>query len=391
MAGPLTGIKVIDLTAVIAGPFSTMILGDLGATIIKIEPLRGDDSRHLGPPFQQGTGHPFLGLNRNKHSLALDLKHPEAVEIITRLATTADVFIQSTRPGTMQRLGLDYPTLRQHNPRLIYCSNSPYGTAGPLHDQAGYELAIQGYAGLMYRGDDPPQRERQSIVDISTGMTIVYSVLAALYARERTGQGQCVETSLLGAIMSVQAGRFVSGPDSTSTSVERVGSSATYRTYKTQDDWIIIAVLNDNLFRRLCQALQHPEWQQDERFRTHALRIAHEQELTALISATLSQQSAEIWLARLQAEGVPCSPIQRLDALFNDPQIVANHLVADIEHPQIGTFKAYGIGPKFSETPASIRMPPPGLGQHTEMILTELGYNAETIAALQARGVIARE
>ena len=163
MAGPLDGVRIIDITSVIAGPFATMILGDLGATVIKIESPRGDDSRHLGPPFLHGTGVPFLGLNRNKYSLCLNLKQPAAIDVVYRLAESADVFLESNRPGAMERLGLGYEVLRQRNPRIIYCSNTPYGTAGPHREQAGYELAIQGYAGVMYRGDHPPQREQQSI------------------------------------------------------------------------------------------------------------------------------------------------------------------------------------------------------------------------------------
>lgn len=202
MPGPLDGVRVIDITSVIAGPFATMTLGDLGATVIKIESPRGDDSRHLGPPFMKGTGIPFLGLNRNKHSLCLNLKDPAAIDIVYRLAEGSDVFLESNRPGAMERLGLGYEAIRQRNPQIIYCSNTPYGTEGPRREQAGYELAIQA-SGLMYRGDDPPQRERQSIVDISTGMTMIYSILAALYTRERSGVGQRIDLSMLGAMMSV--------------------------------------------------------------------------------------------------------------------------------------------------------------------------------------------
>jgi formyl-CoA transferase/CoA:oxalate CoA-transferase len=389
MAGPLDGIRIIDVTAVLAGPFATMILGDLGATVIKIEPLRGDDSRHLGPPFQQGTSHLFLGINRNKYSLALDLKQPAAVEIVTKLVERADVFVESARPGTMQRLGLGYEALRRRNPRLIYCSNSPYGPVGPHRNKAGYELVIQGYAALMDRGDAPPQRERQSIVDMSTGMTIAYSILAALYARERTGQGQRIDTSLLASIMSMQAGRFVAGPEKTQVSFERTTGAATYRPYKTQDIWITIAALNDNLFRKLCRVLERPGLLEDPRFQSHADRVKHEEVLAAIIADTLRQRPGAEWLARLEAEGVPCGPIQPLEALFDDPQLRANDLVAEVIHPQIGRLKTYGIGPKFSATPASIRMPPPTLGQHTDELLGELGYSPEDIAALRQQRIIA--
>ena len=388
MAGPLEGVRIIDITSVIAGPFATMILGDLGATVIKIESPRGDDSRHLGPPFMRGTAIPFLGLNRNKYSLCLNLKHPAAIEIVYRLAEGADVFLESNRPGTMERLGLGYEAMRQRNPRLIYCANSPYGTAGPHREQAGYELAIQAYAGLMYRGDESPQREQQSIVDISTGMTMIYSILAALYARERTGVGQRLDLSMLGAIMSVQAARFVDGPKDPQEKERTRGAAATYRPYKTQDHWIIVAVLNDNLFRKLCTALGHPELCDEPRFASHAKRVAHEQELTHIIGSTLQQQPATVWLERLRAAGVPCSPIQPLEALFDDPQMHANGLVAEIEHPRMGTLKTYGLAAHFSATPASIRLPPPQLGEHTDGILAELGYAAEDIAALRAQGAL---
>jgi crotonobetainyl-CoA:carnitine CoA-transferase CaiB-like acyl-CoA transferase len=389
MAGPLDGVRVIDVTAVIAGPFATMVLGDLGATVIKIEPLRGDDSRHLGPPFQQGTGHLFLGLNRNKYSLALDLKQPAALEIVTKLVEGADVFLESARPGAMERLGLGYDVLRLRNPRLIYCSNSPYGPVGPHRDKAGYELVIQGYAALLHRGEAPPQRERQSIVDVSTGMTIASSILAALYARERTGQGQRIDTSLLASIMSVQAGRFVAGPEKARASFERTTGAATYRPYKTQDIWITVAVLNDNLFRKLCQALDRPELLEDARFQSHASRVEHEGTLAEIIGEILLQRPGAEWLVRLDAEGVPCGPIQPLEALFDDPQLRANDLVAEIHHPQIGSLKTYGIGPKFSATPAGIRMPPPTLGQHTDVLLSELGYSPEEIAVLRQQSIVA--
>ncbi len=303
MPGPLDGVRVIDITSVIAGPFATMILGDLGATVIKIESPRGDDSRHLGPPFMKGTGIPFLGLNRNKHSLCLNRQDPAAIEIVYRLAEGSDVFLESNRPGTMARLGLGYDAIRQRNPRIIYCSNTPYGTEGPRQEQAGYELAIQAYTGLMYRGEDAPQRENQSIVDISTGMTMIYSILAALYARERTGIGQRIDLSMLGAMMSVQSARFVDGPKDELDFERSPGASATYRPYKTQDDWIIVAVLNDNLFRQLCRALECPELCEDPRFATHPERVINEQPLSEIIGATLQQKPATHWLPRLEGRG----------------------------------------------------------------------------------------
>ncbi len=387
MPGPLDGVRVIDITSVIAGPFATMTLGDLGATVIKIESPRGDDSRHLGPPFMKGTGIPFLGLNRNKHSLCLNLKDPAAIDIVYRLAEGSDVFLESNRPGAMERLGLGYEAIRQRNPQIIYCSNTPYGTEGPRREQAGYELAIQAYTGLMYRGDDPPQRERQSIVDISTGMTMIYSILAALYARERSGVGQRIDLSMLGAMMSVQTPRFVDGPKDELPFERSLGASATYRPYKTQDDWVIIAVLNDNLFRRLCRALERTEWLGDPRFGTHPERVVNEAALTELLGATLQQKPAAVWLERLEAEGVPCSPVQPLNALFDNPQMQANGLVEDVEHPRIGKLTTYGIGPKFSETPLAIRQPP-DLGEHNDLILSELGYSEGEIEALRQQGAL---
>lgn len=365
-----------------------MIMGDLGATVIKIESPRGDDSRHLGPPFMNGTALPFLGLNRNKHSLCLNLKHPAAIEIVYRLAAQADVFLESNRPGTMQRLGLGYDALRQRNARLIYCSNVPYGNAGPLHDQAGYELALQAYCGLMYRRDAPPQREQTSVVDIATGMTMLYSILAALYARKQSGEGQRIDLSMLGSIMSVQAPRFVDGPTDSQATQRTLGTAPTYRPYPTQDDWIVIAALNDNLFRKLCVALEHAAWQDDPRFASPAKRVEHHQTLVDMVAAVLLQQPAAVWLERLRAAGVPCSPVQPPNALFDDPQMQANDLVAEIEHPHIGTFKAYGITPKFSATPADIRLPPPQLGEHNDLLLTELGYSPEAIAALRQQGAL---
>jgi crotonobetainyl-CoA:carnitine CoA-transferase CaiB-like acyl-CoA transferase len=388
MTGPLEGVCIIDITSVIAGPFATMILGDLGATVIKIESPRGDDSRHLGPPFAHGIGLPFLGLNRNKYSLCLNLKHPQAIKIVYRLAERADVLLESNRPGSMERLGLGYDAIRQRNPRIIYCSNTPFGSAGPHREQAGYEIAIQGYAGLMYRQDGPPQREQQSIVDISTGMTMIYSILAALYARERSGMGQRIDLSMLGAIMSVQSARFVDAATDPQGTERTSGLAATYRPYKTQDHWIIVAALNDNLFRKLCTALDRLELLDEPRFASHALRVAHGQELAEIVGTALQKQPAAVWLDRLRAVGVPCSPVQPLEALFEDPQLQANGLVAEVEHPHIGRLKTYGLAAKFSATPASIRLPPPGLGEHTDRFLEELGYGAEDIATLRQEGAL---
>ncbi len=240
----------------------------------------------------------------------------------------------------------------------------------------------------MYRGDDPPQRERQSIVDISTGMTMIYSILAALYARERSGIGQRIDLSMLGAMMSVQTPRFVDGPKDELPFERSLGASATYRPYKTQDDWVIIAVLNDNLFRRLCRALACTELCEDPRFATHPERVVHEAELTAILEDTLQQKPASVWLERLEAEGVPCSPVQPLNALFDNAQMQANDLVKEVDHPRIGKLKTYGIGPKFSETPLDIRTPPPDLGEHNDMILSELGYRADEITALREQGAL---
>ncbi|MBI4595432.1 MAG: CoA transferase [Candidatus Tectomicrobia bacterium] len=389
MSGPLRNIRIVDLTSVLAGPFGSMLLADLGAEVIKIETLKGDDGRYLGPPFQKDESHMFLGINRNKKSIALDLKKPEGREIVLKLVARSDVFMENSRPGTMEKLGLDYKTLSAVNERLIYSSTTGYGLSGPYSHKAAYDLVLQGYASIMDRGENPPQRDKSSVVDMPSGMMIAISILAALYSRQESGLGQRVETSLLASSLAMQAHKLIRGEDRSQPIFDpTTGKYAAYRTYKAKDCYINVAVLNETLFKKLCRVLGVEELAEDERFKSHSARYENAEQLIAIFQKILEQKTGKEWIRLLDEAGVPCGPVNTMEDLFEDEHILSNKLVVRQFHPAAGSIETLGLPIKMDKTPLSIDSPAPLLGSHTEEVLAYLGYDKAGIEALRENQVI---
>lgn len=392
---PLSGVRVVDLTRVMAGPYCTMLLGDLGAEVIKIErPGVGDDTRAWGPPFINGISAYYLSVNRNKRSITLDLKQSAGQEVFWRLVDRADVVVENFSPGTVERLGIDYESVKGRRPDIVYCSISGFGQTGPSKDRTAYDLIVQGMSGLMsVTGfpDGEPVRFGVPIADIAAGMFAALAILAALYHRAQTGEGQYIDTSMLGgqvALLTYQAGIYFATGDVP----RRTGNAhpivAPYQTFRTADGHVNIAAGNDAMFTRLCRALGLEELTEDSRFATNAGRITHLTELVERIEdRTTTRPTAEI-VALLDEAQVPCGPIYTVPEVFADPQVQHLELHQRVPHPTLGVVDQTGFPWRFSRTPAMIRRHPPLLGEHTEEVLQELGYSPEDIAHLRALAAI---
>ena len=393
--GPLAGIRVVDLTRILAGPLCSMMLGDMGADVIKVEPPdKGDDTRGWGPPFVAGESAYFLGINRNKRSLTLNMAVPTGQQVLAGLVEKADVLIDNFRIGTLEKWGFTDPWFEQHAPRLIRCSITGYGSTGPKAALPGYDFILQAESGLMSICGEPdggPTKYGVAIVDVCTGMLACSSVLAALNARHRTGKGQKVELSLyetsLAMLINVassyltagrNAGRFGNGHP----------SIVPYTTYQAADGMIAIGIGNERQFERTAEVLGHPEWATDERFVSNRARVENRTAIDGLINEALSHDDADIWLAKLKAVGVPCGKINSVAEALDDPHTAARDMIETVEHRTIGALKMLGIPFKFSETACSVRRPPPTLGQHNEEILGELGLDDKAIGELRQAKVI---
>jgi crotonobetainyl-CoA:carnitine CoA-transferase CaiB-like acyl-CoA transferase len=380
-AAPLDGLVVADFTRVLSGPYCTMLLGDMGARVVKIEqPGRGDDTRAWGPPFVGSESAYFLSVNRNKESLALDLKAPGAARVIGALLDRADVLVENFRPGTMDRLGFGWEQVVRRWPRLVYCSISGFGQTGPRRDEPGYDAVIQGESGLMSitgDPDGPPFRLGVAIADVVTGMYAAHGVAMALLARARTGRGQRVDVGMLDAAVSLltyQAGSyFASGvvPDRMG---NRHPTIVPYETFAAADGEFVLAVGNDDLFRQFCEAIGQPALAADARFATNRARVEHHAELRPALDGVLRSRTRSDWDAVLKAAGIPCGSVRRVDEVLADPQLEARSMIETVEHAVAGAVRVLGLPVKLSATPGAIRRPPPALGQHTAAILTELGF-----------------
>jgi crotonobetainyl-CoA:carnitine CoA-transferase CaiB-like acyl-CoA transferase len=407
MSKILEGIRVLDLTRVLAGPWATQNLADLGAEVIKVErPGHGDDTRKWGPPFLRARDGRetrdaayYLACNRGKKSVTLDFTRPEGREIARRLAATADVLVENFKVGDLARHGLDYATLSRENARLVYCSITGFGQDGPYRDRPGYDFMVQGLGGLMSvtgeRDDLPgggPQKVGVAVSDLFTGMYATTAILAALLERGRSGRGQAIDMALLDVqvamLANLSSSYFVSGK-----APGRMGNAhmniVPYHVFRASDAFLIVAVGNDGQFAAFSRVLGAPEWASDPRFSTNPQRVGHRELLVGMIAERLGRQPAAHWLAGLEAAGVPCGPINDLDQVFADPQVLHRGMRVTAPHAAAGEVAMVANPMKFSGTPIAHGRAPPLLGEHTEEVLAAvLGLGAEEIAALREAGAI---
>jgi formyl-CoA transferase len=375
---PLTGIRVLDLSRVLAGPYCTMVLGDLGADVIKVESPEGDETRGWGPPFLGGESAYYLCVNRNKRSMVVNFKAGEGREILHELIKRSDVLVENFRPGTLARYSLDFESAFAINPNLIYCSITGFGQTGPLRDKPGYDFMIQAMGGLMSITGEPdgePMKVGVAVADLFAGQNAVIAILAALQARTLTGKGQHLDISLfdsqVGMLANVASNYLISGK-----LPKRYGNAhaniVPYQSFRASDAWFVVAVGNDRQFEKLCGVIGNLELVRESRFRLNSERVKNRDELISILKPFFLQRPASEWLSLLEAAGIPCGPINTLDKVFSMPQVEARDMLIHMEHPEIGDLKLVGSPLMFSETPVDYRLPPPKLGQHTEEVLKEL-------------------
>jgi succinate---hydroxymethylglutarate CoA-transferase len=395
-SGALAGLRVLDLTRILAGPLCTQILGDMGAEVIKVEPPgTGDDTRTWGPPFAGGESAYFMGVNRNKRSLTLNMAVKSGQEILAQLLKKSDVLVENFKLGTLEKWGITDGWLEENAPRVVRCSITGYGSSGPDAALPGYDFILQAESGLMSicgEADGGPTKYGVAIVDVVTGLYACNSILAALAARSRTGRGQRVEVCLydsgLAMLINVASSYLVTGKDA-----RRFGNGhpniVPYTTYPTADGMIAVAVGNDGQFARFAETAGHAEWARDARYATNPARVANRDALDEAIARALKGRESAEWIDKLRAAGVPCGPINSVGEALNDPHTLAREMVRSVRHPTAGELKMVGIPFRLNGTPAAIRRAPPLLGQHTEEVLgKELGMSAARIAQLRAEKVI---
>jgi crotonobetainyl-CoA:carnitine CoA-transferase CaiB-like acyl-CoA transferase len=392
---PLEGVKIIDLTQALAGPYCSMMLADLGADVIKIErPNKGDDARHMGPPFTEGESAAFLAVNRNKKSITLNLQTKEGVAVLHELASTADVIIENFRPGVVKRLGIGYEDIKKVNQQIIYCSISGFGQTGPYKNKGGFDIIAQAFSGIMsVTGEEgrPPVKAGIALTDAVAGITSVYGILAALLNREKFGEGQYLETSLVESALALcvwESAYYFA----TKEIPNPLGSShriaAPYQAFQTKDGYIIIGAANQKLWEKLTVVLNRPDLLSDERFSENGNRVVNKSELQEIIESELKQRSSCFWLEKLESAGIPCGPINTFDEILEDPYLSERKMVVEMDHPKAGKIKNLGQPVKFSKSSHNVKSAAPLLGEHTEEILNELGFSIGEITAMVEKGVI---
>ena len=393
--GPLAGMRVLELAQIMAGPTCGMLLADMGADVIKVEKLPGgDDARGYREPLVNGVSAPFMMLNRNKRGIALDLKQAAGRDVLLRMVRDADVLTENYRRGTLEKLGIGYDVLAEANPGLIYCAVSGYGRTGPYADKGGFDLIAQGFAGLMSITGEPggpPVKTGNSVADMNAGILAAVSILAAYAHKQKTGQGQVVDTSLMEAALQQTywhaAIYFATGRSPGPTGSAHL-LTAPYQAYATRDGWINIGGANQANWERIADVLGHPEWRADPRFATNSARMANLDALTSAMSDVLATRTRAEWLEAFDAAGVPAGPVQTIAEALTHPQTLARGMVVDLEHPQAGSTKALGCPLHFSATPTRVARPAPMLGEHTREVLREYGYEEREIGRLLADGVV---
>ncbi len=375
---PLQGIRVLDLSRVLAGPYCTMVLGDLGAEVIKVEPPEGDETRAWGPPFAEGESAYYLCVNRNKRDIVINLKTDEGKKVLRDLALQSDVLVENFRPGTLEKFGLDFATLSQSNPKLIYCSITGFGQTGPMRDKPGYDFMIQALGGLMSITGEPegePMKTGVAVVDLFAGQNAVIAILAALQARTLTGRGQQLDIALfdsqLGWLANVASNYLISGK-----LPKRHGNAhpniVPYQSFQASDGWFAIAVGNDRQFGRLCEVIGRLDLANDERFAKNSERVQNREELIGLLKSIFLMRPVSEWLSALDEAEIPCGPINTFEQVFSMPQVQEREMLVKMDHPTIGELPLVGSPLKFSDTPVQYRLPPPLMGEHTEEVLREL-------------------
>ena len=393
---PLQGIRVLDLTRIIAGPYCAMVLGDLGAEIIKIEqPKIGDESRAWGPPWLKEMSAYFVSINRNKKSLTLNLKHPRGIEIFKSLVKTADVVLENFRPGTMEEMGLGYETLQRLNPRLVYCDMTGYGTDGPYVDKPGVDVIVSAIGGLMSITGQPegePVKVGVPLTDVLTGLYSFGAVASALFLREQTGRGQRISINLLSmqlaTLINIGSNYLLGG-----IIPRRWGSAhpniVPYEAHRAKDEFLIFGVLNERMWKSFCHLLGMDALTEDPQFANNSRRIENRQALNEIIDRKIADKTVDEWIPLFDQAGIPCGPINTFDRVFSDPQVQHLGLVQEVEHPYYGKVKVVGPPATFSESAVGIQSPPPTLGEHNQEILTGLlGYKEQEVQDLKDQGVI---
>ena len=395
---PLSGIRVVDLTRILAGPYATMILGDLGADVIKIEhPEGGDDSRGWGPPWVPQAGGAsayFAAVNRNKRSVALDLKSEAGREVVWRLIEGSDVVISNFRPGVIERLGFSWEVVHARAPRVVYAIVNGYGATGPGAEKPSFDVIVQGESGVMdVTGwpDGPPTRVGISLGDETAGLLAVQGILAALFARDRSGEGQRVEVALHDGLLSLltyHAQNWWSGGPPPTRLGNAHPSIVPYQTFQAADAWINVGVGNERQWRSLCAVVGKPEWVDDARFAANGARVQHREELVPLLEELFAARPASEWLDALAAAGIPSGRIRPVAEALEAPETRHREMVVEIEPDGSGPLRLLGIPVKLSATPGKIRRRPPALGEHTAEVLSEIGYDSRTVETLRERGAI---